>query len=223
MKKIWFFVVAVITTVTVFSSLTACNDGETYAEMKEKERDAIRAFIKDNDVCGPIKVISESTFYAQDSTTNVDENEFVLFNDDGIYMQIVRKGEGETVEEMARQDADSTVNFRVLCRFLEYDIEGADTTRTNYYSQSIVDKLQCTYSQRGRSYTGKFEEGLMNSVYGVVVPDGWLKPLAFIRLTRQPDPRSAKVRVIVPHMSGTSKAGDYVLPYYYEISYQLGR
>ena len=191
--------------------------------MKEKERDAIRAFIKDNDMIGPIKVISESTFYAQDSTTNVADNEFVLFNDDGIYMQIVRKGEGETAEEMARADADSTVNFRLLCRFLEYDIEGADTTRTNYYTQSIVDKLQCTYSQRGRSYTGKFEEGLMNSKYGVVVPDGWLKPLAFIRLTRQPDPRCAKVRVIVPHMSGTSSAGDYVLPFYYEISYQLGK
>jgi hypothetical protein len=33
----------------------------------------------------------------------------------------------------------------------------------------------------------------------------------------------AKVRLIVPHSSGTSNASQYVLPYDYEITYQLGR
>ena len=51
--------------------LQSCDDGETYAEMKEKERDAINRFIKNNSVVGPINVITESQFYAQDSTTDV--------------------------------------------------------------------------------------------------------------------------------------------------------
>ena len=35
--------------------------------------------------------------------------------------------------------------------------------------------------------------------------------------------KQAKVRLIVPHSSGTSNASNYVLPYYYEISYELGK
>ena len=38
-----------------------------------------------------IKVISQTEFYAQDSTTNVEENEYVQLAS-GVYMQIVDKG-----------------------------------------------------------------------------------------------------------------------------------
>ena len=55
--------------------LAACNDGETYADQKKRETAAINAFIQKN----KIKVISESQFYAQDSTTDVSQNEYVLF------------------------------------------------------------------------------------------------------------------------------------------------
>lgn len=202
--------------------LAACDDGETYADMKKKERKAINRFLKENDVCGPIKVISEATFYAQDSTTNVEENEFVLFADKGIYMQIERKGEGQTMVEMAKEQPDSTVTKVILSRFLEYDIENADSTYSNYFTSAIVDKMQCTYNQRGRSYSATFTEGYMKSYRGAYVPEGWLKALDFVRLTRSAG-REAKVRMIIPSESGTSHAMDYVLPYYYEITYQLGR
>ena len=78
----------------------ACDDGETYAEMKEKERDAINAYIQSEG----INVISIEQFYAQDSLTNVENNEFVLFKDNGVYMQIVRKGEGEPLEDGERAE-----------------------------------------------------------------------------------------------------------------------
>lgn len=201
--------------------VASCDDDESYAEMKNKERKAINAFVKDNDLVGPIKVISESTFLAQDTMTDVDANEFVLFNEDGIYMQIVRKGVGRNTREMAMEKEDSTVNFRLLCRFMEYDIENADTTYSNLFTPSVVDKLQVNYSVRSRSYTASFTEGYMKSYYGSAVPEGWLKPLDYIRLTRQTD-SIAKVRLIVPHSSGTSNAANYVLPYYYEISYERG-
>lgn len=206
----------------VLAVLVSCSDGETYAEMKTKEKDAIQRFLQDNELVGRISPISEATFYAQDSTTDVSKNEFVLFLDDGIYMQVVRRGSGKTMVEMAKEQPDSTTSQTILCRFLEYDIENADTTRTNYYVSAVVDKMQCSYAHRGRSYTGSFTEGYMQSKYGSVVPEGWLKPLDFIRLTRNAG-QIAKIRVIVPHSSGTSNAKNYVLPYYYEITYQLGR
>lgn len=202
-------------------TVTSCNDDESYAEMKSKERKAINAFLQDNDLVGKIKVISESEFLNNDTTTNVEENEFVLFNEDGIYMQIVRRGVGQSTREMAMEREDSTVNFKLLCRFMEYDIENADTTYSNIYTPSVVDKMQVNYSVRSRAYTASFTEGYMKSYYGSAVPEGWLKPLDYIRLTRQTD-NIAKVRLIVPHSSGTSNAANYVLPYYYEISYERG-
>ncbi len=40
-------------------------------------------------------MISFEQFQEQDSTTNVDENQFVLFSETGVYMQIVEEGNGE--------------------------------------------------------------------------------------------------------------------------------
>lgn len=223
MKKVLMVALALVAICISTAVVSSCDDGETYADMKKKERRSINNFIQDNDLTGPIKVISESTFYAQDSITDTTANEFVLFNEDGIYMQIVRKGEGKTMVEMAKEESeDSTVNKVILCRFLEYDIENADTTHTNYFTPSVVDKMLCKYAHRGRSYTASFTEGYMKSYYNSVVPEGWLKPLDFIRLTRNAG-RIAKVRLIVPHSSGTSNAANYVLPFYYEITYQLGQ
>lgn len=217
MRKIIYPIIALCCITMIFS----CNDGETYAEMKKKEKRAINNFIKDNDYTGPITVISEEQFIEQDSTTDTTRNEFVLFEDDGVYMQIINKGEGQSMIEMAKQRSDSTVSKSILCRFLEYDIESAEVTATNKYSSSIVDKMLCKYSHRGRSYTASFTSGAMLSTYSsATVPSGWLKPLDYLRLSKNAG-RIAKVRLIVPHSSGTSNAQGYVLPMYYEISYQL--
>ena len=205
----------------------ACNKGETYADMKDKERNAIDNFMATNHFVGTIHQIDEATFNAQGQTTDVSQNQFVLFEDDGIYMQIVRKGEGQSMIDMAREQPDSTISKLILCRFLEYDIENADTTCTNLTNSGVVDKMLCKYTRRGRSYTASFTEGIMRSTYsssGAVVPKGWLKPLDYIRLAKSSGSGEvAKVRLIVPHSSGTANAGTYVLPFYYEITYQLGK
>lgn len=213
-QTIWAFVA-----LCGMTMLYSCDNGETYADMKEREKNAINRFITDNN----IKVISQDQFIAQDSTTNVEENEFVLFNEDGIYMQIVERGAGKSMVEMAKeQSTDSTISKTILCRFVEYDIEGGDTITTNRYSSSIVDKMLVKYIHRSRRYQASFIEGKMVEKYkSSVVPQGWIKPLDYIRLTRNSG-RIAKIRIIVPHSSGTSNASGYVLPMYYEISYQLG-
>jgi len=196
--------------------------------MKEKERDAIDNFIRSNKFVGPISVISEETFHAQGDSTSVVKNEFVLFNDKGIYMQIARKGNGRTMIEMAMEQPDSTITKTICCRFFEYDIENADTTCANIYQtqNGVVDKMQCKYDRQSRTYTATFIEGKMMSYYtsSAAVPTGWLKPLDYIRLAKSEGAGDvAKVRIIVPHSSGTYNAGTYVLPFYYEITYQLGK
>ena len=91
MKKIKFLVVVIGVLSCVLQS---CNNGKTYAEMKEDEADAINAWILSHDY----KVISEKDFYAQDTITH--ENEYVLFEESGVYMNIMCKGpEGEDGEE----------------------------------------------------------------------------------------------------------------------------
>ena len=51
----------------------ACDNTKTYAEMLEEEKDAIKAFIKDNN----IRVISQTEFYRNDSITDTLKNEYV--------------------------------------------------------------------------------------------------------------------------------------------------
>ena len=199
---------------------TSCDNGETYADMKEKEKDAIDAFINDNNLCGHINVISEETFIAHGYTTDLDRNEFVVFDSDGIYMQIVRQGQGKSMVEMAEEDSKGEVTKPIVCKFFEYDIRNASTTNSNIYTNSVPDEMLCTYNLRARSYTASFTSGYMASKYGSVVPKGWLKPLDYVKLTKV-DGIEAKVRIIVPHTSGTANASSYVLPFYYEITYQL--
>ena len=136
-------------------------------------------------------------------------------------MQIVRKGEGATMVEMSKKTADSTVTRPLLCKFLEYDIESADTTSSNIYTPSIFDKMICTYSHYSRSYTASFTEGIMYKTYGSSVPKGWLKPLNFIRLTKVRG-REAKVRIIVPHTQGHTYATSGVYPCLYDITFEKG-
>ena len=84
MKRFLFIMIA---TVVVLAS---CNDYETYGDKKEKERNAISKFISDSS----IYVISEEQFIQQGMTTNLENNEFVKFDKNGVYMQIVRPGCG---------------------------------------------------------------------------------------------------------------------------------
>ncbi|MCQ2094798.1 MAG: DUF4827 domain-containing protein [Bacteroidaceae bacterium] len=220
MKKL-LYIIGIFATLSTLL-LSGCDDEDTYADMKEKEKSAISRFIKDNEYCGPIKVISEEEFYANDSITDTARNEFVLFQEDGIYMQIVSKGEGKTMIEMAKeQSTDSTISKGILCKFMEYDIKNDYVCASNVNLTSIVDKMTCKYTHRSRSYTASFTEGQMMSTYGSTVPTGWLKPLDYIRLTRA-EGRKARIRLIIPHSSGTLTASGSVLPMYYEISYQLG-
>ncbi len=191
---------------------TACHDTETYADQKDRERTAISKFIAERG----IRVITESEF-KRDTLTDVSRNEFVLFENTGVYMQIVRKGCGEKVKP------GETVN--VLCRFDERNllVDSLGLSNNNISYASLPDKFAVTNTLG--TFTASFLSGVMMSAYGTTsVPAGWLIPLSYInvgRVTKEGE-EIAKVNIIVPHSQGTSYALSKVIPYYYEITYERG-
>lgn len=207
MKKAIYPLIA-LTALLLFAS---CDDEETYGEKKEKERDAISAFIQSEG----INVIDESQFETQGQNTNTDNNEFVYLNKSGVYMQIERKGSGSILEE------DKQVNL--LCRYTEYNIMDAAMQTRNDYSARNYDKM--TVTRAGSTFTASFVSGVMYSTYGASVPSGWLVPLLYINVGRQTsaDAEISKVRLIVPHTQGQAYAMSSVYPCFYTITYQRER
>ena len=207
MKKIGILLLAMFGLGFAFQ---ACDNHKTYAEMKEEEREAIQRFIEVNN----IKVIDEDQFEDQDSITNVDLNEYVLFKESGVYMQVVECGGGELLEDGRHE---------ILVRYVEEQITEDGTTDTlslntwtNYYPHP--DEFILTKSKS--SYQGSFSSGAMVGTYGASVPSAWMLTFNYIKPGRKISERS-RVRLIVPHSEGTSTASSQVYPAYYEISYQL--
>ena len=193
----------------------ACDNHKTYAELKEEERDAIRRFIEVRD----IKVIDEDQFFEQDTTTNVQQNEYVLFEESGVYMQVIERGGGELLEDG---------RYEILVRYEEEEITEDGTTDTlslntwvNYYPHPDEFKLTKSKSSLSASFVGS--GGAMYQAHGSAsVPSGWLLPLNYLKVGRTISGRS-KVNLIVPHSRGTSTASSQVVPCSYEIFYQMSR
>ena len=229
MKKTPFILLAIL---VLAGSVLSCSDGETYAEQKEKERKAITSFISrdivvrdahGDTVCnvGKINTISEEQFLAQDSTTDVSKNEYVLFGNSGVYMQIVRKGTGEKLE-MGK-------TARVICRFIEFNILGDSIQLRSdvnvWHPTPDIIKISNNYG----SFTANFDTsnggGAMYQQYqSTSVPSGWLIPFSYIRIGRQDSEEGiAKVRLIIPHSEGQASASSNVYPCFYEIIFQRMR
>ncbi len=194
--------------------LASCNDYETYADQKKKENSAINAYIAKNNV----NVISEETFAAQGYTTNVAKNEFVLFESNGIYLQIIRHGCGEKLKNGETSD--------ILCRFTEYNLLADSVQLSNdilYYS-SIPEKM--TVVNNSGTFTGSFDtkRSLMYTAYtSASVPAGWLYPLTYVNVgfPINKDDEIAEVKVIVPSAQGHYYASMNVYPCLYTLTYQL--
>ena len=192
-------------------AFASCDDYETYGDKKEKEQDAIEAYISANG----INVIGESQFHSQGDSTSVEKNEYVYLDNSGVYMQIVRRGCGSQIEE------DKQVN--VLCRYYEYNIlDNAMQTRNDYNNRTF-DKMSVV--RQGATYSATFASGVMFSTYGSSVPSGWLVPFPYIKIGRQDTPGEeiARVKLIIPHSQGQTYASQNVYPCFYDITYQRER
>lgn len=220
--KISRILVSVMLLLTLFVS---CNDFETYAEQKDRERDGITKFIADS----AFQIISESQFATQNYKT-IGDKQFVLFDRTGVYMQILEEGCGERIKNQER--------LQILCRFTEFNILTDSIQLRNdmlYYSYAgtlytTVPEKMNVYNNNG-TYTASFEQAgsMMVGAYGTAsVPSGWLVPLPYINIGREeenPDGTPqymARVRLIVPHSQGQSYASRNVYPCFYNITYQRG-
>lgn len=205
----------------VVSLFAACNDYETYSDLKKKERQAISKFLVDS----AINVISEKQFEEQGQTTDLKKNQYVLLDKSGVYMQIIRKGCGQQVE------SGKTVN--VLCRFSETNILTDsmlirnDIVGTIYMNGQYIDVSQyvdkMTVQRNGSTFQASFVSGMMQLYHGTSsVPSGWLVPLLYINVGRplQEGDEIAKVKLIVPHSQGTQTASQSVYSAFYVITYQ---
>ena len=205
MKKLTLFI---LTLMALCVGFQACDDTMTYAEMKEREDDAINAFIRDSNIV----VISQSEFYAQDSTTDVSRNEYVQLAS-GVYMQIIDKGiEGDTVKN----------NDEIMVRFSEYNILDNYLNYSNITMPSMLEGFRYTVSSTSiagifltdasTGYAAYYPSYVLGG--STAVPAGWLVPWDYIY-------NRAHVKLIVPSDMGTSTDMSSVVPYYYDIRYQI--
>lgn len=202
MKKLLLFFFSLLAFGYIFQ---ACDNTKTYAEMLDEEKDAVNAFIRDNN----IKVISEDEFKAKGYTTDTAKHEYVSFVSNGIYMQIVSKGvEGDTIRN----------NNEIAVRFVETDVK---TNQITYFNVVLPgyenDPRYYTYPDVFRykddSYTvsGIFVEGGMPGNTGSTdVPPGWLVALKYVT-------NYAHVKLIVPSKMGYQEANRLVNPFFYDI------
>jgi hypothetical protein len=184
------------------------NQEQSYVGLKERERKTISNYI----ACHHIKVISESQFNGQADMTDVSKNEFVFLAESGVYMQIVRKGCGESFQEEETKT--------ILARFIEQNLLDTTIVIGNTNDWYAVDKM--VVARNKDVYSANFTDGLMYLTYGASVPNGWLKSLPYLFIGRptSPDDEIANVRLIVPHTQGHQYASGNVIPYYYEITFQ---
>jgi hypothetical protein len=205
MKRLIYLSLGLMVLSSLFSSCK--DDEETYAEQKEREAKQVRTWLDNHD----IDVISLSDFLKDTITNNPEtgpdstRNEYVLFEDNGVYMQIVRRGEGRIME--------SGEQWYMNARYVEVYLGSSDTLTMNIYQQN-PDVF--SVSRDGASYSAFFTSGIMASAYGTSVPNAWIMTMPYIKPVLL-NGQSAKVRIIAPHNQGTQNAAQRVYPAFYEI------
>ena len=153
--------------------ISSCNSTESYADQKKRERTAISKFLNDSN----IQVISESEFISKNYTTDVSKNEYVLFENSGVYMQIVRQGCGEKIK-----NGETTT---ILCRYYERNLltDSIQISNNVHYFALNPDKI--SISNNNGIFEALFISGVMPTLYtGTQVPEGWLVPLTYINVGR---------------------------------------
>ena len=237
MKKFLFIAIAFV----ALFSMVACDDTETYADQRNRELDSINAFLRNEN----IKVITEKQFKERWEAkrldpsvvltdTSANNNEYVLFESNGVYMQVIDQGTGDYISQ------GSSVN--VLVRFDEYNLstrakitDDALSCSNNVPAYSYyVDKMRVTNTSG--TYTGVFVEpaksvfciaynySSYSGSYSGTVPSGWLVPFSWVKIGRGngEGEKIAHVRLLVPHTYGSTSAAGSVYACLYDMTLQKG-
>ena len=216
MKKLVFLFLSLLTAGSLFQ---ACDNSKTYAEMLEDEKNAVERFIKDS----AIHVISVEDFERNDTVTKAKANgdaydEFVFFSSEGIYMQIIDRGDYDADNKNAYKFEDRDI---ICTKYKEVNVDTRELASFNIPVEEYMDAGQLyaspavfVYVKKETYSAGTFIEMdyVWASYYGsTAVPQGWLLSLPYLR-------DNAHVRLIVPSKMGHQSAQQYVTPYFYDIT-----
>ena len=223
MKKLLFLFLSLLTAGSLFQ---ACDNSKTYAEMLEDEKNAVERFIKDS----AIHVISVEDFERNDTVTKAKANgdaydEFVFFSSEGVYMQIIDRGDYDENDKNAYKFEDRNT---ICTRYKEINVDTRELAAFNIPVEEYMDAgylwadpavfvyvKKETFSagtfiaMSATEYPGGY---VWASLYAsTAVPQGWLLSLPYLR-------DNAHVRLIVPSKMGHQSAQQYVTPFFYDIT-----
>lgn len=205
----WFLVLLMPLFAILF---TACDEGVSYSDMKDREHGAIHNFI----ISKGISVISKSKFLEQDSITNIENNEYVLL--DNVYVQFVKNPNPrrEEYKDIVSKKIGENQSMNLMVKYSEYSIMDEETLTDN---KNVADHDAMTVTKKDGMYSASFSSGVMLETYGTTaVPTGWLVAMPYLYFTRS-QANHAEINIIVPHSEGTTTAATYVYPCFYNIKF----
>lgn len=184
LNRIPLLAIAVVTALS--TAVTACDDDKSYAELLEEENKAVNLYLSDQKI---------ETTLPEDNNfiTGEDAPYYRLDNDGNVFMQVVKKGDGE----MAKSDQ------LIYFRFMRYNLTSYDGVN------AMPGEGNSDYVEGGnmsfRYQNFKLES---SSAWGMAIQ----MPLEYL-------PINSEVRLVVKSQYGWTSEISSVQPYLYHLRY----
>ncbi len=183
-NKISLLAVAALTALATV--VTACDDDKSYAELLEEENKAVNLYLADQTI---------ETTLPEDNNfiTGEDAPYYRLDNDGNVFMQVVKKGDGEMAQ------SDQLIYFR----FMRYNL-------TNYDGVNSMPGEGNSDYVEGGNMSFRYQNFTLesSSAWGMAIQ----MPLQYL-------PLNSEVRLVVKSQYGWTSEISSVQPYLYHIRY----
>lgn len=176
-----------VAALTAFAAvLTACDDDKSYAELLEEENKAVNLYLAD-------QTIETTLPEDNDFITGEDAPYYRLDNDGNVFMQVVKKGDGEMAH------SDQLIYFR----FMRYNLINYDGVNT------MPGEGNSDYVEGG-NMSFRYQNFTLesSSAWGMAIQ----MPLQYL-------PLNSEVRLVVKSQYGWTSEISSVQPYLYHIRF----
>ena len=176
-----------VAALTAFAAVRpACDDDTSYAELLEEENKAVNLYLAD-------QTIETTLPEDNDFITGEDAPYYRLDNDGNVFMQVVKKGDGE----MAQSDQ------RIYFRFMRYNLINYDGVNT------MPGEGNSDYVEGG-NMSFRYQNFTLesSSAWGMAIQ----MPLQYL-------PLNSEVRLVVKSQYGWTSEISSVQPYLYHIRF----
>lgn len=181
------WILALIAGAAMLIGLSSCEDGQSYADMLNSENKAVNRYLADQNVIDHIP--ADSVFIAGE-----DAPYYQLDEEGNIYMQVVRYGDGEKVED------DQRVYFRFMRYNLMYYVSPDVAMEGDGNENNLAaENTYFVYNNLSLPTSASWGSGIQ-------------MPLRFV-------PLNSEVNVIIKSQYGMTSELSYVQPFLYHIRY----